>query len=339
MTLQGTNSSVTGAGIRFALGASDDLLIGKSGFVMSTDVVAVTATGSGQVLRIFGTVAGNTLALQIGDNASVDAFFNVLIGSQGSLIGGSGAAFELHASSSTIENRGEIYGASGIDIQATSAVPSLGTTVTNSGLIDVFGTGFKIRGDEDLTLTNSGTIRSGSGHAFDGGGNLGDMTILNSGLMDGNVLLAGGKDAYIASGNGRATGTVFGQAGNDTLTGGKFADDFEGAQGNDVLRGNGGNDILNGGNGKNKLFGGAGKDAFTFNFTASGEGKTRVMDFQDGADKLDFSAYHVTRAQVLAAASNVGTGLEIDMAALGSSGKVIIDNFHKSQLGGGDLIL
>jgi len=56
---------------------------------------------------------------------------------------------------------------------------------------------------------------------------------------------------------------IAGGDGNDTLTGGTFADELQGGNGNDTLRGGLGDDVLTGGAGNDTLRGGLGNDIFT----------------------------------------------------------------------------
>ena len=69
---------------------------------------------------------------------------------------------------------------------------------------------------------------------------------------------------------------LFGKAGNDYLTGTRFADVLDGGAGNDTLSGDGGNDILRGGAGNDSLMAGAGKDILI-----GGPGND-TLDVQDG---------------------------------------------------------
>jgi len=59
-------------------------------------------------------------------------------------------------------------------------------------------------------------------------------------------------------------GALYGEAGNDILTGSTGNDAIYGGDGNDTLTGNAGNDILDGGAGDDSLSGGAGNDTFVF---------------------------------------------------------------------------
>ncbi|MFO1253575.1 MAG: M10 family metallopeptidase C-terminal domain-containing protein [Inhella sp.] len=61
--------------------------------------------------------------------------------------------------------------------------------------------------------------------------------------------------------------------------------------GSDWLRGEDGKDYLDGGMGNDSLWGGAGADTFAWSFIAAMKGdQDRVLDFQQGQDKLNFSA-------------------------------------------------
>jgi len=66
------------------------------------------------------------------------------------------------------------------------------------------------------------------------------------------------------------------------------ADSVDGGGGNDRIIGRGGNDTLAGGAGNDVLIGGAGRDVFVF---TPGGGIDRVLDFQKGFDRLDFTAF------------------------------------------------
>jgi hypothetical protein len=57
-----------------------------------------------------------------------------------------------------------------------------------------------------------------------------------------------------------AAAKIFGDAGNDSITGGVAADHLVGGAGNDTLRGRDGDDLLIGGTGKDRLIGGGGEN-------------------------------------------------------------------------------
>jgi Ca2+-binding RTX toxin-like protein len=125
-------------------------------------------------------------------------------------------------------------------------------------------------------------------------------------------------------GNDRVTGTSAADRidlgiGNDIGKGGDGADSLLGQDGNDQLFGGKGNDTLNGGLGDDTLDGGTGADRLigargfdTFVFRA-GYDNDSISGFQNGVDKIDLSRFNLTEAQVLAAATEVGGNVVIDL--------------------------
>lgn len=92
--------------------------------------------------------------------------------------------------------------------------------------------------------------------------------------------------------------------GNDTLSGGVYADVLFGYEGNDKLYGRGGNDTLRGGAGDDQIYGGAGrdhlagnsgKDTFIFksvkDSTVASTGRDTIYDFKSSeGDRIDLAA-------------------------------------------------
>lgn len=84
-----------------------------------------------------------------------------------------------------------------------------------------------------------------------------DADRMNAG--NGNDSLYGDDgDDWLSGANGRDT--ILGGLGADTLFGGGGNDELDGEDGNDLLKGSGGNDSLNGGLGDDKLSGDGGND-------------------------------------------------------------------------------
>jgi Ca2+-binding RTX toxin-like protein len=77
-------------------------------------------------------------------------------------------------------------------------------------------------------------------------------TFVNRGIVEGDVAFYTGDDLYDGR-NGSIGGTVFGNAGNETLLGGSGNERFEGGYGDDLLSGGGGDDILKGGDGRDTV--------------------------------------------------------------------------------------
>ena len=90
------------------------------------------------------------------------------------------------------------------------------------------------------------------------------------------------------SGNDRLFGNdgndqLSGGTGNDRLFGNDGNDELLGDNGHDVIFGNEGDDILRGGTGNDRLSGGAGVDIFVL---AAREGRDTITDFELGIDRI-----------------------------------------------------
>ncbi|WP_242122673.1 cadherin domain-containing protein [Sphingobium sp. Sx8-8] len=85
--------------------------------------------------------------------------------------------------------------------------------------------------------------------------------------------------------------TLRGAGGNDTLIGNGGNDTLVGNGGNDIIDGGAGNDRITGGAGADILTGGAGADLFIYNAVGNSTPiiMDRIMDFQDGIDRIDLS--------------------------------------------------
>ncbi len=78
------------------------------------------------------------------------------------------------------------------------------------------------------------------------------------------------------------------------LSGNEFANRIEGGIANDTLHGNAGDDILVGGGGADILVGGEGADRFVYKAVSDSYAfaplRDRIVDFQEGVDKIDLSS-------------------------------------------------
>ncbi len=97
-----------------------------------------------------------------------------------------------------------------------------------------------------------------------------------------------GHDAYALINDGldfsgmivTARGDIFGDIGNETISGTESTDDIFGLDGNDIINGNAGNDFLYGGDGNDTINGGAGNDSIY------GEIGADILNGDDGADNF-----------------------------------------------------
>ncbi len=126
----------------------------------------------------------------------------------------------------------------------------------------------------------------------------------------------GGDGMDIITGSDRKN-TIFGEGGSDVLTGGSRSDYLFGGDDSDFLYGGGrrdylfgdaGNDVISGGAGNDMLHGGEGYDIFVF---APTEGRDRVLDFTDGEDLLDLTAFGVDFEDVNVRETSSGVRLDV----------------------------
>ncbi|SMX49399.1 calcium-binding protein [Maliponia aquimaris] len=176
--------------------------------------------------------------------------------------------------------------------------------IMNSGTIEggLFGilSNWLYISSTGATLLNNSGIISGSSAAYYSNDGVGNDTIFNSGIMDGNILTGAGVDRY--EGPGVLRGEFLAGDGNDTAAGGDATDVFRGGNDNDLLVGRGGDDSLFGDNGLDTLLGGDGNDRIeggadndTLNGNAGddtlvGGSGNDVLVGQDGSDVLDGGA-------------------------------------------------
>ena len=131
--------------------------------------------------------------------------------------------------------------------------------------------------------------------------------------------------------------TLVGGSGNDKLFGGDGDDALSSASGMNELHGGAGDDIITGGSGNDTINAGAGDDQIAI---VSGGDDTLVFSPDDGdgddtvtgfvastdavGDKIDLSAYDLTRAQLMASIDLFGVNVRIDLTEHGG-GKIILN--------------
>jgi Ca2+-binding RTX toxin-like protein len=165
-------------------------------------------------------------------------------GSVGSIQGTGGIAMRVLGIGSSVYNEGTISGGYAVLIGANAAGS---TQVVNHGTIsgDVYAVRHYNVSTDALTVRNYGTITAlGTGIAFSStedsaaidtvrnhGLITGDVKtgavadlVRNSGLIDGDIVFGTGNDQYQGR-KGEVTGTVFGDAGNDTMQGNAAEED------------------------------------------------------------------------------------------------------------------
>ncbi|MGK7951515.1 MAG: hypothetical protein AB4368_22700 [Xenococcaceae cyanobacterium] len=119
---------------------------------------------------------------------------------------------------------------------------------------------------------NGGVVEDGQ-LAIDASDAEGNITVLNQGIIRGDILLSAGDDLYKGA-EGQISDTVFGNEGNDAIVGSQL------------------DDLLNGGTGNDELSGNGGKDTFQFgsDLLDGVKDTDSIADFAKG-DTFDFSEY------------------------------------------------
>lgn len=239
-------------------------------------------------------------------------------------------------------------------IAATPSAPSSDIRFSGSAIADLTngagGNDELIGGGGDDTLHGRGgndEVRGGLGNDHVSGGTGNDHVLGGAN----NDTVQGGNGADHAVG-GAGNDSVFGNTGNDGVVGAAGSDTIDGGAGHDRVRGGRGDDTVNGGSGNDTVVGGAGQDridggagrdiykggvgADVFVFTPD-RISDRILDYQDGTDRIDVSAYGFTTvAQVLGNATQTNGHTLIALAA---GDQLRLDNTQLSDLSAGDFIL
>lgn len=187
-------------------------------------------------------------------------------------------------------------------------------------------------GDGDDQLIGGGggdLIRGGEGNDSING-NAGVDTLVGN---DGNDRI---------SGNGGAD-TVRGGDGDDLILGGDGKDFLNGQDGNDTIFGGEQSDFLEGGADDDRLIGGAGFDRYktgTGNdvvVVKVGDGKDKIVDFDDGVDRIELRDFNFSGfADVAAIANQNGANVRINFNA---SDILIIENFNIGNFDASDVFI
>lgn len=110
----------------------------------------------------------------------------------------------------------------------------------------------------------------------------------------------GGNDNISVSINSTIPVTIYGEAGDDIISGTNYPDTIYGGDGNDYIDGNNGNDVIYGGKGNDALVGDNGNDTIygeAGNDALRGDAGGDILSGGDGIDKVDYS-YMTTRIRV-----------------------------------------
>ncbi|KAB0266530.1 Calx-beta domain-containing protein [Microvirga brassicacearum] len=282
-------------------------------FIRAVDsVITVGSTGTvsggrnGVALNLGSRLLndGNVTGVLAGVLASLE---NVTIHNTGSISGAVGVLGNQtvgdEANHTVLANFGSVSGTThGVWFSNSSVV-------TNEGSIAAAGHGVllsTLAGDV-ARLTNSGTITAATAV----GGGVGSEIILNTGSLQGNVVLEAGDDTYDGRG-GSVTGTVDLGDGADTAYGGA---------GDEVILGGTGADWLDGGAGADQMDGGGDDDTYVVDNVGDVIAEAANAGTDTVRASVDFTLSAEVEALILTGADDLsGTGNASANMLLGNRG-------------------
>jgi Ca2+-binding RTX toxin-like protein len=286
--------------------------IRNNGLASGNIGIAYAGMGGSIINGEDGVIVGNTAGVTI----SLESM------SAAAQMKGAGKGFEAAGGPVTeFINHGKVIVANGGE--AAFAANGVNVSLVNDGMIK----GVVALGDGDSVFDNRGGTVTSS--IIGGGGD--DVLIVDDGKYKLVEEAMGGADTVKSTVNYKLSANVenlmlLGNANIDG-TGSGGANTIRGNIGNNTLNGQAGADHLFGGKGNDKLLGGA--DADTFHFS-TGDGKDKVMDMVQGADKIDVSGWDAIGnfAQLKAHAADQGA----DVLITDGSDSLLIVGLHKADL-------
>ncbi|MCB9994383.1 MAG: M10 family metallopeptidase C-terminal domain-containing protein [Hyphomicrobiaceae bacterium] len=343
----GASGSITAfadgsAGIRFD---SASVAVNNWGVISGEIGAKFTAMNSGSVYTSVVNNYGTIASISDGDGIYLSNTNGFTIDNHGTVSGGVSSAGihvekTVNPTVATIHNYGTVSGGTGV-LADGGAILSL----RNDGQIGATSSAdYGVDGSDSggLTINNHGVI-FGESSAILGSSSV--DTIVNSGRIEGAVMLDANDDFYTGRAGGFAS-SVQGGAGLDTLIGSAADDRFYGDADSDMLRGGAGDDSLHGGadadtlvggKGDDDLFGDAGADIFAFGRNA---GDDFVHDFEDGSDKIDLQGFgFATKKQALSHFFEVGSANNDKVGFEFKGTFVLIKGVDLGDIGAGDLVI
>ena len=336
------NGSLYSGGVLFDYGTTGQpapairVNVGSPAY-MEGDNGAFLLNGDGSVLHNEGIIASRS-CLAVGMSGA-----GITLENEGTLLAFDAYAVLMSGSDLHFENSGIIGG--GVSISSTTGSTS---TIINSGLINSASIAV-LAGAGDDTVINSGVIRvgvrmgAGEDRFIDKGGRVtsavqggagDDLYVIKSGDFDLRESNGEGTDTVKSSVSweldqdfevGRLTGSK-----NINLTASDDGASLYGNTGNNKLTGRAGIDWLDGGRGNDILTGGGSADQFVFK---AGCGKDVIIDFVDGADKINLENYKGIDAFGDLDIKKSGNDLVIELSG---DDTITLRNFDKADLSTAD---
>lgn len=272
MTIKYFTFNTFSAGSQWLVTGGNGVYVEQDVVVGSTDDFGISGTGGTISVDIDGTVYGDLGGLSLGTTTNAV----VRIGDNAQVTGDltDAKAINLDTFDGTIENRGLIRGDIGVDVFGDNDVrlTNYGTITGSSAAIEV-----ESGSTGSFTLTNFGKVDTSDltdslESLVNSKGDTHD-TIFNGGVINGIVELGGGDDAYYGASAKPMDGgliklllTVQGSQAfklSAYVDGGDGTDRLVGSKFTDYFSGGKGEDLLSGNGGDDLLFGSGGADSLT----------------------------------------------------------------------------
>jgi Ca2+-binding RTX toxin-like protein len=336
------NGSLYSGGVLFEYGTTGQpapairVDVGSTGY-MEGDNGAMLLNGDGSVFHNEGTVASSS-GLAVGMSGT-----GITLENEGTLLAFDAYAVLMSGSDLHFRNSGIIGG--GVSISSAAGSSS---TIINSGLINSASIAV-LAGAGDDTVINSGTIRVGirmgasEDRFIDKGGRVtgavqggagDDLYIIKSGDYDLRESNGEGFDtvkSYVSweMDQDFEVGRLMGNK-NINLTASDDGAFLYGNAGNNKLTGRFGVDWLDGGRGNDILTSGANEDHFVFK---AGSGKDAIIDFTDGEDSIDLQDYKGIDSFADLGVKKDGKDIVVELQG---GDTITLRNFDKADLSGAD---
>jgi len=242
LTVQTVTGFHDGTGNVVDLGALDSAAINADAIVISSAATAVYGTGSTQTVILAGTLAAAATGISLGTSGFANSGDKVVVAATGS-IHAAADGINVANFNSTIVNRGLVE-ANTTAIVTSGYANSGVSTLSNSGAIHSFGTyGILREGSQAFHFTNTGVLDAFV-TAYSASHVSGKQVVTNTGTISGIIILGDGDDVYRGGHGIFKHGTLYGEMGNDVITGGASKEKFDGGVGQDDLTGGVGADTF-----------------------------------------------------------------------------------------------
>jgi Ca2+-binding RTX toxin-like protein len=211
----------------FTTGGNNDVMVGSDAFISAEGAAFDFDAGANEITNA-GILQSEGRAIDIGGGSND-------ITNTGHISSLQNTGVLMSGGFNDIFNAGTIAGLSGIVCVGGF------NRIHNSGTVTADGTAISVGGvaGETNFVVNNGIVQGLT--AFSGGD--ANDTLINNGRLFGTVSLGDGDDLFDGR-EGVASGTIFGDAGDDTLLGGNSNETFEGGTGADFISGGGGFDVV-----------------------------------------------------------------------------------------------